>query len=115
LRQLFLATGGRKRPILLKKSRHNFGPRKSVVDVEIWFAQKTELSWFLRSNAKIQRFLIYRKAALSEADFFNKIGHNRTFTVRVLGKLIFVTLSRVWLSESRLQKNSGHPLQQGQL
>jgi len=58
----------------LKKSRRNFGPRKSVVDVEIWFAQKTELSWFLRSNAKIQRFLIYRKAALSEADFFNKIG-----------------------------------------
>jgi len=77
LRQLFLATGGRKRPILLKKSRHNFGPRKSVVDVEIWFAQKTELSWFLRSNAKIQRFLIYRKAALSEADFFNKIGQKQ--------------------------------------
>jgi len=64
-------------PILLKKSRRNFGPRKSVVDVEIWFAQKTELSWFLRSNAKIQRFLIYRKAALSEADFFNKIGQKQ--------------------------------------
>jgi len=81
LRQLFLATGGRKRPILLKKSRRNFGPRKSVVDVEIWFAQKTELSWFLRSNAKIQRFLIYRKAALSEADFFNKIGQERTVAI----------------------------------
>jgi len=67
--------------ILLKKSRRNFGPRKSVVDVEIWFAQKTELSWFLRSNAKIQRFLIYRKAALSEADFFNKIGQERTLAV----------------------------------
>ncbi|MBG0839448.1 MULTISPECIES: hypothetical protein [Pseudomonadaceae] len=81
MRQLFLATGGRKRPIRLKKSRRNFGPRKSVADVEIWFAQKTELSWFLRSNAKIQRFLIYRKAALSEADFFNKIGQERTVAI----------------------------------
>ncbi|MFP6850923.1 MAG: hypothetical protein VCA57_19790 [Pseudomonas sp.] len=38
-------------------------------DVEIWFAQKTELYWFLRSNAEIERFLSGRKAALSETDF----------------------------------------------
>lgn len=41
-------------PILLKKSRREFCPQKSVVDVEIWFAQKAELSWILRSNAKIE-------------------------------------------------------------
>ncbi|MCO4022454.1 hypothetical protein [Pseudomonas sp. SCT] len=26
-------------------------------DVEIWFAQKMELSWFLRINAEVERFL----------------------------------------------------------
>jgi hypothetical protein len=62
------------RPILLKKSRRDFCPRKSVGDVEIWFAQRTELSWFLRSNDKIERFLSYREATPSEADFFNRIG-----------------------------------------
>lgn len=45
---------GRFWPILLKKSRRDFFSRKSVVDVEIWFVQKAELSWFLRSNAKIE-------------------------------------------------------------
>ncbi|MFZ3024815.1 hypothetical protein, partial [Pseudomonas sp.] len=42
--------------------------------VEIWFAQKTKLSWFLRSNAEIERFSSCRKEALSETDFFNTIG-----------------------------------------
>lgn len=44
------------RPILLKKSLRDFCSRKSMSDVEIWLTQRTELSWFLRSNAKIERF-----------------------------------------------------------
>ncbi|KJH82238.1 hypothetical protein UF78_08815 [Stutzerimonas stutzeri] len=62
------------RPILLKKSRLDIGPRKSVNDVEIWFARKAGLFWFLRSNTKIERFLSSRKATPSESDFFNRIG-----------------------------------------
>lgn len=65
--------------ILLKKSRRDFCPRKSVSDVEIWFVQRTELSWFLRSNDKIERFLSYREAAPSEVDFFNRIDPFPTF------------------------------------
>jgi len=42
-----------------------------VTDVEIWLGQKTELSWLLRSNAEIERFLSSQEVALSEADFFN--------------------------------------------
>jgi len=37
------------------------------------------LYWFLRSNAKIECFLSYRKATLSEVDFFNRIDHKRTW------------------------------------
>jgi hypothetical protein len=47
----------RSRPILLKKSLRDFCSRKGVVDVEMWLAQKAELSWFLRSNAKFECFL----------------------------------------------------------
>lgn len=43
-------------PILLKKSRRDFCPRKRVVDVEIWSGKKAKLSWILRSNAQIERF-----------------------------------------------------------
>lgn len=46
-------------PILLKKSLRDNCSRKGVVDVEIWFAEKAELSWFLRSNTKIDRYLSY--------------------------------------------------------
>lgn len=53
------------------------GPRKSVNDVEIWFAQKAGLFWFLRSNTKIERFLSSRKATPSENDFFNRIGQRQ--------------------------------------
>jgi len=51
---LFIGLTVRFWPILLKKSRRDFCPRKSVIDVEIWFAQKVALYWFLRSNAKIE-------------------------------------------------------------
>ncbi|HCF9254951.1 TPA: hypothetical protein NI610_005954 [Pseudomonas aeruginosa] len=47
-------------------------------DVEIWLAQKEELSWFLRSNTEIECFLSYQNAARSETDFFNRIGQQRT-------------------------------------
>ncbi|ELI5858885.1 TPA: hypothetical protein ACQQHD_006364 [Pseudomonas aeruginosa] len=46
-------------------------------EVEIWFAQKTELPWILRSNIEIERFLSRRKAALSKTDFFNRIGRQQ--------------------------------------
>jgi len=65
-------------PILLKKSRRDSCSRKSVLDVEIWLARKAELSWFLRSNVKNERFLNCREAALSETDFFNRIVRKRT-------------------------------------
>lgn len=45
-----------------------------MIEVEIWSAQKRELPWFLRSNADNERFLGCRQAALSETDFFNRIG-----------------------------------------
>ncbi|WP_278445395.1 hypothetical protein [Stutzerimonas kunmingensis] len=48
-------------------------------DVEIWLGQKAKLSWFLRSNAEIERFSSSREEALSETDFFNRIGHELTF------------------------------------
>lgn len=67
------------RPILLKKSRRVFCRRKSVSDVEIWLGQKAKLSWFLRSNAEIERFSSSREEALSETDFFNRIGQKETF------------------------------------
>lgn len=67
-------------PILLKKSRRVFCRRKSVNDVEIWLGQKTELSYFLRSNAEIERLLSSREQALSETDFFNRIGQKRPLT-----------------------------------
>ncbi|HFK1883597.1 TPA: hypothetical protein ACGW3Z_004911, partial [Pseudomonas aeruginosa] len=66
--------------ILLKKSRRNFSPSKSVSDVEIWLAQKEELSWFLRNNTEIECFLSYRSAARSETDFFNRIGQCAAFS-----------------------------------
>jgi hypothetical protein len=50
-----------------------------VGDVEIWFVQ--ELYWFLRSNAEIERFLSCRKVALSETDFFNRIGQKQSLGV----------------------------------
>ncbi|WIK38067.1 hypothetical protein OI910_21510 [Pseudomonas aeruginosa] len=50
-------------------------------DVEIWLAQKEELSWFLRSNTEIECFLSYQNAARSETDFFNRIGQKRTSNV----------------------------------
>ncbi|WP_139375100.1 hypothetical protein [Stutzerimonas stutzeri] len=47
-------------------------------DVEIWLGQKAKLSWFLRSNAEIERFSSSREEALSETDFFNRIGRSLT-------------------------------------
>lgn len=46
-------------PILLQKYLRDFCSRKGVLDVKIWFAKKAELSWYLRSNSKIERFLSY--------------------------------------------------------
>jgi len=53
----------------LKKSRLDIGPRKSVNDVEIWFAQKAGLFWFLRSNTKIERFEQPKSNSLGERLF----------------------------------------------
>lgn len=63
----------------VEKSSNDLYPEKSVSDVEIWLVQKTELSWLLRSDAKIERLFSCRKAALSEIDFFNRIFQKRTF------------------------------------
>ncbi len=52
-------------------------------DVEIWLAQKEELSWFLRSNTEIECFLSYQNAARSETDFFNRIGRKLPLTSAV--------------------------------
>lgn len=47
--------------------------------VEIWLLRKAKLSWSLRSNTEIGRFLGCRKAVFSEADFFNRIGQKQPF------------------------------------
>jgi len=86
---------GCNRPILLKKSRHDFCPRKSVGNVEIWFAQRAELSWFLRSNDKIERFLSCREAAPSEADFFNRIGQKQPLGYRYKSRETHVTMATI--------------------
>jgi hypothetical protein len=70
-----------------------------VSDVEIWFAQKAELYWFLRSNAEIERILSCRKVALSETDFFNRIGRQ-----------LPVIKGRNWPLSMHWQINHVHPL-----
>jgi len=52
-----------------------------VSDVEIWLGQKAKLSWFLRSNAEIERFSSSREEALSETDFFNRIGQKQSLSL----------------------------------
>ena len=69
-----VVSSGSYRPILLKKSRRDFCPGKSVSDVEIWCVKKTEPPCFLRSNTEIEHFLSYQETFLSETDFFNRIG-----------------------------------------
>ncbi|ENA27351.1 MULTISPECIES: hypothetical protein [unclassified Pseudomonas] len=71
-----------------------------MVDVEVWFAQKTELSWFLRSNTKIEQFLSYRKAALSETDFFNGIGRKQSSTSTLMP--LYLHLSPFAFAEASL-------------
>ncbi|MGE6528622.1 hypothetical protein ACQKEM_06265 [Pseudomonas sp. NPDC077382] len=76
-------------------------------DVEIWFTQKTELSWFLRSNTEIEQFLSYRKAARSETDFFNRIGQKQSLDSPISGHLgqvldTMLDAMRVGYSDARI-------------